>query len=190
MPKRPLLFLDIDGVLCIRKAHVLEPEPMTQLQRICRVTHAEIVLSSDWRRSPLLTAQATEALADIGATVTGATPCRAIRQPLRPLEIKDWIVEHDWRSPFAVVDDRALLEECGGEFLSGRFVQCDPRFGLDRRAANQLIRLLQTSRWRTLLDRWRRVSREISRQSRQSKEDKGGESRREQRVREEAPSPA
>jgi hypothetical protein len=46
-----LLFLDIDGVICLRASdyHYFDPEALKRLQHILEVTGANIVISSAWR---------------------------------------------------------------------------------------------------------------------------------------------
>lgn len=46
MPRRRLIFLDIDGVICCNCSAQLEPARLAELQRIVRLTGAKIVLST------------------------------------------------------------------------------------------------------------------------------------------------
>ena len=46
MPRRRLIFLDIDGVICCNCSAQLEPARLAELQRIVRLTSAKIVLST------------------------------------------------------------------------------------------------------------------------------------------------
>ena len=46
MPRRRLIFLDIDGVICCNSSGQLEPAKLSELQRIVRLTSAKIVLST------------------------------------------------------------------------------------------------------------------------------------------------
>ena len=46
MPRRRLIFLDIDGVICCNSSGQLEPAKLSELQRIVRLTGAKIVLST------------------------------------------------------------------------------------------------------------------------------------------------
>jgi|UniRef100_A0A7S3B938 hypothetical protein len=153
----PILFLDIDGVLCCHTSELLDEEPIAQLRRVVDQTGAEIVLSSDWRRHPGLLAKAEAALSTIGAKLVGQTPCRSKNQPLRPLEIMQWLAENELAASqqWVVLDDRMLLEEVGGASLQGRFVQCDAKKGLDVHTADQLIRLLRA---RSRVRVWQKVS--------------------------------
>ena len=48
MPRRRLIFLDIDGVICCNCSAQLEPARLAELQRIVRLTGAKIVLSTAW----------------------------------------------------------------------------------------------------------------------------------------------
>ena len=46
MPKRRLIFLDVDGVICCNSSGQLEPAKLAELQRIVRLTGAKLVLST------------------------------------------------------------------------------------------------------------------------------------------------
>lgn len=92
-------------------------------------TGAKIVLSTDWRRIPKLKQQLVQTLHEYGCEVIGATPMRAPWHPVRPVEIIDWLrayneaaVQRADTEPitsFVAVDDRALLQESGGDELIG-----------------------------------------------------------------------
>ena len=47
---QPLIFLDIDGVICCNMNGHLEEPKLQQLRRIVEATGAKVVLSTDWRR--------------------------------------------------------------------------------------------------------------------------------------------
>ena len=48
----PVLFLDVDGVLCLGggEQQTLEQMPLRALQALCEAASAEVCVSSDWRR--------------------------------------------------------------------------------------------------------------------------------------------
>ncbi|KAL1496470.1 hypothetical protein AB1Y20_016424 [Prymnesium parvum] len=154
----PILFLDIDGVLCCHNDGVIDRSPLEELQRVCLATGARVVLSSDWRRHAFLTEKVRASLEEIGVPMLGVTPCGPHGDPVRPLEIRAWIEKHGWRGRFAVVDDRMLLREKGGHFLRGHFVRCDPKLGLDRRSADRLLDVLKGGWWVRMANVWRKPS--------------------------------
>ena len=48
------IFLDIDGVICCNSFGRLEDKKLRILQGVCKETAAKVVLSTDWRRVPVL----------------------------------------------------------------------------------------------------------------------------------------
>lgn len=151
-PSAPLVFLDIDGVLCCDEPGQLGAEQLQQLRRLCHSTRAVVVLSSDWRRDTVLRRKAADAFRSMQVQLIGDTPCRSSRQPLRPLEITDWLRNDakqrgGRRAPrWVVIDDRHLLEEVGGDELEGRFVQVDPTVGLDAATVDRAVEILQAAK--------------------------------------------
>lgn len=149
-----VLFLDIDGVLVPaeemrmgreRAKQTLEdggmpskprtlradPSSVRNLNRVLRLTGAEVVLSSSWRLDPGF--EATKRwLAENGveARVIGMTPDLGDRLT----EIVDWLRRRTYVESWAAVDDN--LPE------SSNIAQTTMRNGLDRRAANHLIEAL------------------------------------------------
>ena len=63
---RPVIFLDVDGVICLNDRGELELAKLEQLARVCMATGAGVVLSSDWRRRVDLKKRAYEALDRMG----------------------------------------------------------------------------------------------------------------------------
>lgn len=136
---QPILFLDIDGVLNV--AGSKSREPTEQLHRVIRETNTRIVLSSMWRKMGLTTAltEIRNQLGYTGPNFIGATP--DLKGAPRGQEIAAWLAS----SPnpvgcWAVVDDDPDMP-----FVRHRFVQTNPRIGLDEVAADRLIELL--TRW-------------------------------------------
>jgi hypothetical protein len=121
---KPLLFLDIDGVLNSavwfasmkerdwdRKPihHMLDPEAVRRLNFIIAATGAEIVISSSWRIIHPLTSIA-DALKKRGfiGTIIGATGSGPGR---RGNEIQAWLDAHSRSTrPFAILDDDSDME--------------------------------------------------------------------------------
>ena len=95
--------------------------------------------------------KAADAFRSMEVQLIGDTPCRSSRQPLRPLEITDWLRNDakqrgGRRAPrWVVIDDRHLLEEVGGDELEGRFVQVDPTVGLDAATVDRAVGILQVA---------------------------------------------
>ena len=143
----PVIFLDVDGVICLNDRGELELSKMEQLARVCEATGAGIVLSSDWRRNVELKKRAYEALDRMGIQVLG---CTSTTRPLeihsfRPLEIIEWLATHaDSAEPrrWIAIDDRLLLKEHEGEKMEGHFLRTSYPEGLGESQANEAIALL------------------------------------------------
>ena len=154
-PSAPIIFLDIDGVICCNTRSELEVDKLKRLKRICSETNATVVLSSDWRRQKPLKDRVQRALERLRISYVGCTSQRTKTQdignrrwelPCRPLEITDWLKK--FRSgpgscAFVAIDDRELTKEAGGAALEGHFVRTDPWWGLTADAADQAIAILQ-----------------------------------------------
>ncbi len=140
----PLIFLDIDGVICCNMVGTLEEPKLAQLQRICQHTQAKVVLSTDWRRQPALKKQLKDALSSLSIDVVGATPCRAMFQPIRPQEITAWLKMTSYDvGAWCAIDDRDLVNEIGGHLLQGHFIKTNPASGLTATLADRAIRMLR-----------------------------------------------
>mmetsp|Transcript_11833 Transcript_11833/g.19932 ORF Transcript_11833/g.19932 Transcript_11833/m.19932 type:complete len:340 (+) Transcript_11833:66-1085(+) len=139
----PTIFLDIDGVICCNMNGVLEEQKLTQLKRIVDATGAKVVLSTDWRRQAPLKKQLHQVLGRLGIDCIGATPMRAMFQPVRPQEITAWLNKSNRVSTWVAIDDRDLLREVGGAGLQGHFVKTFPTTGLTATLADRAISILQ-----------------------------------------------
>jgi hypothetical protein len=148
---RPIVFLDVDGVLCCNHETRLEAAPCAELQRIAESTRAAVVLSTDWRRDPSLSSRINDVLHERRVDCIGATPQlsgsmdRVSR--VRPKEILSWLSEHGLgglhgSTNWVAIDDRDLVSEDGGEALRGRFVQTAFASGLTRELADRAITML------------------------------------------------
>ena len=71
---RPIVFLDVDGVLCCNHETRLEAAPCAELQRIAESTRAAVVLSTDWRRDTSLSSRINHCLHERRVDCIGATP--------------------------------------------------------------------------------------------------------------------
>ena len=168
---KPVLFLDVDGVLCtplsvrldwlLRRPMDLQcfdPIALFWLGRLVRRTGAQVVLSSSWRYSledgdPLtgrILHNLYACLAAHGAPVAGIAPILGVS---KGEEIAAWLAGHPGRS-CAILDDRAD-EFAAAPALRPRLVLVDGRRGLRRRDYRQALALLtdQTKRKRCTHDR-------------------------------------
>lgn len=168
---KPVLFLDVDGVLCtplsVRLDWLLrrpmdrqcfDPIALFWLGRLVRRTGAQVVLSSSWRYSledgdPLtgrILHNLYACLAAHGAPVAGIAPILGVS---KGEEIAAWLAGHPGR-PCAILDDRAD-EFAAVPALRPRLVLVDGRRGLRRRDYRQALALLtdQTKRKRYTHDR-------------------------------------
>ena len=155
---RPVLFLDVDGVLCtplsVRLDQVFrrpmdrqffDPVALFWLQKLVRRTGAQVVLSSSWRYSledgdPLtgrILHNLYACLAAHGAPVAGIAPILGVS---KGEEIAAWLAGHPGR-PCAILDDRAD-EFAAAPALRPRLVLVDGRRGLRRRDYRQALALL------------------------------------------------
>jgi len=152
----PVIFLDVDGVICLNDRGELELSKLA-LARVCKATGAGIVLSSDWRRRVDLKKRAYDALDRLGIQVLGCTsttrPCRKKRkkrmavpkQNHRHVEILEWLEAHaDSAGPrrWIAIDDRVLVKEQEGEQMEGHFVRTSCPEGLGDSEADEAIALL------------------------------------------------
>ena len=146
-----LIFLDIDGVICCNSFGRLEDKKLRILQGVCKETAAKVVLSTDWRRVPVLKQRLLATLRDYGIEAIGSTPCRPAWQAVRPMEIVSWLAayhetagsaDRPYVTHFVAIDDRALLQETGGDGLQGHFVHTRVSVGITDRAAQRMKELL------------------------------------------------
>lgn len=107
-------------------------------------TLPQVVLSTDWRRQAHLKQQLREVLARLNIDCIGATPMRAMFQPVRPQEITSWLARSTHNIvAWVAIDDRNLLHEHGGAALQGHFVHTQPASGLTHALADKAIGILR-----------------------------------------------
>lgn len=147
MSLRPLLFLDIDGVLNNQgsamvlgsPSHVFDPVSVGLVDLLCEQTGARIVISSAWRIGidlPTLRDDMSECGGGILAKrVIDVTPTRVSPMPAavnasaedlvpyRGAEIKAWVERNNCRrAPYVIVDDDSdMLPEQQPFFVQTRF---------------------------------------------------------------------
>lgn len=117
--KTAVLFLDIDGVLCLQRAHegrtheVPDPRAAANLQELCEKTGAKIVINSDWLayRSENDIADLQKLIADAGLTAylhedwqTGYAPMARDREAA----IGAWLAGHQDIAEYLIIDDANL----------------------------------------------------------------------------------
>jgi hypothetical protein len=113
---RPLIFLDIDGVInrCAESGFGLEDEKLRLLWCIADETDCLLVLSSSWRESPDQLLRLRIALEHRGMVLHSHTPiltttpdgCRIARAKPRFEEIQAWRDDHpEHTGNFVILDD-------------------------------------------------------------------------------------
>jgi hypothetical protein len=141
-----IIFLDIDGVLCLR-GEVFEGDLVMNLRSVVEATGAQIVLSSDWRRDRASVELCRQKLQAYGLDFIDCTPSLSPKILQRPKEILQWKNQYcdSGRdiSAWIAIDDRNLPAEKQGDELQGHFVRTNIRIGLDRSVARQCIQLMQ-----------------------------------------------
>lgn len=145
-PAPPIIFLDINGVICCNYVSRLEEDKLQRLQRLVMATGAKVVLSSSWRSSVASTEQVWNALQRLHVPMMGTTSPSTCRSA-RPREISQWLNEHNVEglapvTRWVAIDDRALLSEEGGDLLRGHFLQTHPVRGLTDAGVDQAIEIL------------------------------------------------
>jgi hypothetical protein len=155
---RPVIFLDIDGVLNTHDGwekgfhgHAgLDPDPVRRLNDLCEMTHAYIVVSSTWRGGPYRGPQGCRAvLRRFG--VTGAFHpqwrTRRWRKPdeqtyedrPRGKQIRDWLLAHPEVTSWVIIDDDSdMLPE-----QMPRYVQTRHKDGLQDAHVERIAALLE-----------------------------------------------
>jgi len=133
-----IIFLDIDGVLCVDAfSDKFQDSCMFWLRETIKVTKAKIVLSSDWRWScPGQARIALDGLPLIGETPVFPVSSNSLEMT-RMLEIAAWLNEQKEIHSWVAVDDMWLPMP--------NLVQTDWKFGFDRKAANAVSSILTKS---------------------------------------------
>jgi hypothetical protein len=134
---RPLIFLDIDGVLnsnaylsarpmlAERDETLIDPDAVKLLDRLIRASGAALVISSTWRLE-LDVATIGKILARRGLR-RGIPISRTPERPGRPRgeEITAFLRKEGDRPPYVILDDDSDMPGHGRHL-----VQTDPRYGL------------------------------------------------------------
>lgn len=142
------IFLDIDGVLCVRNPDRLEFSLMLRLKRIIDATNAFIILSSDWRVLDVWLSSAKKQLKDMNIDIFDCTDVHPFTlkeskivpgQPLRAGEILEYLKKHPKIKRFVVVDDNEYAEIKGQEET---FFQTNHKTGITNQDADKIIQYL------------------------------------------------
>ena len=145
---RPVLFLDIDGVLNTistmikhRSNAVFTPEAIESLEWIVSATDCSVVISSSWRKDQmkkLADALDFNGLGVVSSRIIGMTPLiDSVNAPSREDEVDCWIHQNDFRGRFAILDDEPFTG-----MLKPWQVLTLQETGLTRQLAKKAIRLL------------------------------------------------
>jgi len=125
----------------------IEDHLLDRLKQIVSATPGTtVVLSSDWRVSPISRDHVAARLAEKGIKMVGSTPIAKVNTDARPAEILEWLSRQKFESTprYVALDDRHLLSEVMGSQLEG-FVHVDPRTGLSEQNVVDAIAVLAAS---------------------------------------------
>ena len=138
---KPVVFLDIDGVLCIKGCApgTFDRSCVHALNWLTDTTRASIVVSSTWRRMKNPTIDDKLREQGVCAKVIGVTPDLSRAKVIRPMsqyaeaaggviftgatrgqEIKAWLDAHAQR-PFVILDDDTDMGELGDWLVPSTF---------------------------------------------------------------------
>lgn len=158
---KPILFLDIDGVLNSIKYMIsrtiidnngnitkgwnnrdLDRVAVNYLIDIVKQTKCSIVISSTWRTSGIgYSSPVQKSIRARGGDII----CNAIigrtcdDYSARGIQIQKWIDDNNFTGTFVIVDDDSDMEH-----LSNRLVKTNNNFGLTREDADKIITMLNT----------------------------------------------
>lgn len=133
-----VIFLDIDGVLCI-KGKLLK-ELIINLKTIVEKTGARLVLSSNWRLYEHHRNRISETLSKYGMEIVSYTDSLA---DIRPYEIFSWIKKNK-PDMCIILDDRPLDKELYGEMIKSIFIKTNQSIGLKGLCVEKAIFFLNT----------------------------------------------
>lgn len=128
------IFLDIDGVICLKPPKTLDEGTLKCLKRIVDTTGAVIILSSTWRVYPEYKQIVVDALTKLGLTLYGVT----VDRPFGPrhTEIQEFLDDNPTIEKFAIIDDQMDAEIMG---KPGTFFLTDYPDGLTAAIADRII---------------------------------------------------
>jgi hypothetical protein len=148
MNPKPVIFLDLDGVLnhaeywkTYTGLTVLDapfdPECVSRLNQLIRDSDGEVVITSSWRHFKLGTKRIEEYMNNAGfaGTVIGETP--VLHVPLRGMEVQRWLMDNPGRRKIVIIDDG---EKYG--WLEPYRVKVNPEVGLQAEDIADALRIL------------------------------------------------
>jgi hypothetical protein len=103
--QRPIIFLDIDGVLnrssgyARSNDHVVEMDLLARLKSLVASTNVRVVLASTWRHE----ADGVQKAREVGIPFEDILP--DLRPHSRGTEVKAWLANHPNVERFAIIDD-------------------------------------------------------------------------------------
>lgn len=136
---RPVIFLDVDGVLITRRSRNMRtptPRCVARLNELCSATGAVLVVSSVWRLGrPLKALRALLRGWGVKARVVGVTPRMDAE---RGHEIAAYLREHPEVERFVILDDDADMAH-----LMPQLVQTGFDYGLTHRERKMAAAVLR-----------------------------------------------
>ena len=135
---KPIVFLDVDGVLNTVDSHDFNRECIENLNMLIAATDAEIVVSSSWRIfHDFEDLSAVLAGAGIEAPIKDVTVVSNCHLCCRGDEIQDWI--HDGK-----IDNYVIIDDSTDMLYTQRnnYVQIDPHVGLTADNVRTCIEIL------------------------------------------------
>ena len=136
MASKKVIFLDVDGVICIDRK--LSNSCIENLKCIIENTGAEIVLSSNWRLHEKYYKKLVSFLKHYDLTIQSQTSSLKDR---RCLEIWIWCKKNK-PDICVILDDRKLDSESFGAYVKNCFVKTDPNVGLIKGQVSEIINML------------------------------------------------
>ena len=125
---RPILFLDVDGVLNTTKSktmYSISKGCLRRLEGIVKDTGCKLVLSSTWRRFPEAKSRLLEVFAYRGLGLAGQTPY--LPNDIRGQEIQAYLISsNQLHHRYAILDDDSDMMG----YQLPHFFQTDPDYGL------------------------------------------------------------
>ena len=146
----PIIFLDIDGVLCV-SSHILSipekerldkwgmvfsPSCVAELYRIIEISHADIVLSSSWKLMKLNKVKQMWIDRNLPGNVVDVTP--DVEEGGRGNEINQWMKDNFIPDQYVIIDDdKDMLPS-----QLSHFVHTKEEMGLTHEKSNEAIKIL------------------------------------------------
>ena len=163
MSKKPVVFLDVDGVLHPFHGHIAESQITTfhrtcmhELQRLVEETEAEIVLSTSWRNFASTRNRLSANLAEYGMSFSRwiEPDTAASNGPVSAGKLNKILAFVQTHAPtdWVVLDDEDLIRLSGTDseslmvqLFDSRFVRTDARTGLVARDTAKAIAILKNA---------------------------------------------